>query len=140
MLPDYIQSTYIDSTTIQSPTITGGLFRTTAINNNRIELTGSGLISYNSSNKKHGVAIQTADFGINYSRVLFYNADSMIGAIEASNSVFALTTLSSSAKLQLYGGGGTLALGSWDFRQASEVNFTNVNVVGLSASGVAKFG
>ena len=140
VLPDYIQSTYIDSTTIQSPTITGGLFRTTAINNNRIELTGSGLISYNSSNKKHGVAIQTGDFSTNYSRVLFYNANSMIGAIEASNSAFTLTTLSGSAKLQLYGGGGTLALGSWDFRQASKVDFTNVNVVGLSASGVAKFG
>ena len=41
----------------------------------------------------------------------------MIGAIEASNSAFTLTTLSGSAKLQLYGGGGTLALGSWDFHK-----------------------
>jgi hypothetical protein len=62
VLPDYIKYTYIDATNVISPNITGGiitgaLIRTTEENNRRMELSPSGLITYNGSNQRSGVSI-----------------------------------------------------------------------------------
>ncbi len=132
VIPSYIKSTYIDSTSINSPTITGGTFRTTLVNNKRIEITSDGLISYNASNQKHGISFNVNDISTNFSRLTFYNNGSMIGTMEATNNMFTIATLGGSSYLQLYGGGGTKALGNWDFSQAT--------VTGLQTSTVAKFG
>jgi len=135
VIPSYIKSTYIDSTSINSPTITGGTFRTTLVNNKRIEITSDGLISYNASNQKHGISFNVNDFGANYSRMAFYNNGSMIGVMEATNSSFTVATLGGSSLLKLYGGGGTKALGNWDFSEASSITWGS-----NAPSTVAKFG
>ena len=72
-LPDYIKSTYIDATTIQSPTIaagmiTGAIFRTDIINTKRMELSNAGLKSFNSSNYLDGVSILPSD---NFGKISF---------------------------------------------------------------------
>jgi len=43
----------------------------------------------------------------------------MIGVMEATNSSFTVATLGGSSLLKLYGGGGTEALGNWDFSEAT---------------------
>lgn len=61
-------------------TITGGLIRTAAEGNGRIELTGSGLTSYNESDQKEGIAIETGDWG--FSRLLMCAAGLIMGGFE----------------------------------------------------------
>jgi hypothetical protein len=63
-VPSYIKSTYIDSITVQSPTVIGGTVVgstiKTANTGQRLQMTSSGIISYNSSNEKEGVCIESS--------------------------------------------------------------------------------
>jgi len=60
-------------------TVTGGTIRTAAVGNDRIEITSSGLISYNSSNQKSGVAIEDGSYS--YGAVDFYHAGVKVGTL-----------------------------------------------------------
>jgi hypothetical protein len=80
-LPTYIQSTYIDSTNVISPfisggTLTGALFRTASGDYQRIELDPNGLTSYVGQSVKCGVAINNGDYG--YGRIDIYDLNSIV--------------------------------------------------------------
>jgi hypothetical protein len=62
-------------------TVTGGTIRTAAAGSDRIELTGSGLTSYNGSNQKEGVAIETGLYG--FSKLALYVAGVEKGGLNA---------------------------------------------------------
>jgi hypothetical protein len=66
---------------ITGSTITGGTIKTAAAGNDRIELTGSGLVSYNESNQKEGVAIESGLYG--FSKLALYVAGTEKGGLSA---------------------------------------------------------
>jgi hypothetical protein len=73
--------TMTGAATATNLTITGGTIRTAAAGNDRIELTGSGLTSYNGSNQKEGVAIETGLYG--FSQLVLYVAGVLKGGLKA---------------------------------------------------------
>jgi len=73
----------VDAEDITGTYITGKTIRTAVPNNARIELSGSGLTSYNASNQKSGVCLDTASV---YSKVEFFHAGFLIGSIGLSGS------------------------------------------------------
>ena len=70
----------ISSSTIEGGTITGATIATDFANNVRMELSGSGLISYNDENKKEGVCIETGDYG--FSTLRLYQNGVNVGGME----------------------------------------------------------
>mgnify|MGYP000875912190 FL=1 len=64
--------------TITGGTITGAMLRTDFPGNKRIEISGTGLVCRNTSDQKHGVCI---DVDGNYSKIEFFNNESLIGSI-----------------------------------------------------------
>lgn len=70
----------ISSSTIEGGTITGATIATDFANNVRMELSGSGLISYDDENKKEGVCIETGDYG--FSTLRLYQNGVNVGGME----------------------------------------------------------
>lgn len=124
-VPSYITSTKITSTTIESPTITGGTITggtvRTAASGERLAMTSDGIISYDSSNYKEGIAIENGEWG--YSELNFYQNGMVVGCL----------MYDSLGRMSLSGVNDVVMhpYGAWDFSGAT--------VTGLP-SVTAKFG
>ena len=122
-LPGYITSTKITSTTIESPSITGGTLTggtvRTAASGERLSMNSSGLISYNSSGNKSGIAVENGDYG--YSELNFYQNGMAVGQL-MYNSLGELS-LSGLNDVVMYPGG------TWNFSRATVTGLDDVGGV-----------
>jgi hypothetical protein len=77
---------------IAGGSVIGSVIKTAASGNDRIELTGSGLVSYNESNQKEGVAIEAGLYG--FSKLVLYVAGAEKGGLNAGglNALFLEST------------------------------------------------
>ena len=82
----------ISSSTIEGGTITGAVIATDFSGNPRMELSGSGFLSYDSDNQKEGICVETGDYG--YSVLKYYQNDVAVGGIEYNSlGEFSITAL-----------------------------------------------
>lgn len=126
-LPSYITSTKITSTTIESPTITGGTVTggtvRTAVSGERLSMDSNGLISYDSSGNKEGVAIENGDYG--YSELNFYQNGMIVGQFMYDS--YGGLSLSGLNDVVMH------PRGTWDFSDATVEHFDG-------GGGIYKFG
>ncbi|MBY3617999.1 hypothetical protein HGO21_00410 [Acinetobacter sp. CUI P1] len=107
----------IEGSTITGATIIGGLFKT-ADSGNRIELSSSGLNSFNGSNQLHGVRIESS----NYSSLGFWSDGTFRGSVEAVGGTLQIKP--SSGNLVLNANTNTVVL-------LGKVDFSNAIITGL---------
>lgn len=108
--------------TIDSSTITGSTIRTAATNADRIELSGSGLISKNAYGEKHGLILDSG----NFSSLDFYYRDELRGSLTQAAGDLALTTTAGSIIIEPSTYGSTVFRGDVDFTEANVKGVTSV--------------
>lgn len=147
-LPAYITSTKITSTTIESPTITGGSLNTTLTNGGRISITGNNIESYSSNGLKTGVQLYASNSGI-YAMSVYYN-DARKGEIYYDTGSSKMWLGSEGVPLKIFAGwnyeqnmsisASTIYFeGNVSFQSGKTVDFTGVTVTGFSTTATAKF-
>ena len=109
----------IISPNISGGTITGALYKTTNINNNRIEISGEGFYGYNTSNYRHGPCISPSSFTSAYSSLDFCNNGSVRAYIAYNHSleqlqISGLSNITIGAPLKT-----VTTLGNWNFSGAN---------------------
>lgn len=126
VVPIYIKATYIDQANIISPFITGGVLTggtvRTAASGERLSMDSNGLISYNSSNNKSGIAIENSEYG--YSELNFYQNGMIVGQFMYDS----------------YGGLSLSGLNDVVMHPRGNWDFSETTITGLDAGGTYKFG
>jgi phage minor structural protein len=105
--------------TISSSIIIGSTILTAAINNERMELKGTGLVSYAADNDKQGIAIETNTYG--FSCLNYYANNILVGGL-------------------IYNGAGGFVLRGYngvDLVINNNVDFSGASASGLENSGYA---
>lgn len=140
----YSGGTFIDSKNVASPNITGGtitgaLFRT-AVSGYRMEMSSSGLRSFNSLGQLEGVVLDSS----NFSYQNFYYQDQNRGGLSQVAGILSLYALNNAdisinqfsnpnghITIQAGSNGRTYAKGTWDFSTITTVGLTPDKVTGL---------
>jgi len=146
-LPDYIKSTYIDSTNVVSPYITGGTLTGSVIRTGasgvRLNIDANGIVSYNEYNAQHGFVLQSGYAA--YSSMLFKDNGNIAGGLmyvpgSVSASELQLTT-ASGYDLKIDAGGDLHIIAPYGKKTYfhGDVDFSGATVNGL-AQIIGKFG